>query len=311
MIKSLTVVNYRGEKLKVTLTEADPAHGLLIKDITGLGPADAVLNASEYASNDGSEFNSARLESRSIQITFLLTNEAGNTIEQARHNTYKFFPTKRPVRLIFETDERTTYIDGRVEHNVPTVFTDKESATIDIKCFDPYFYKYSEDGNSEEVLEFMSVSPAFHFEEDGSLETPFEVGRYGYDGGSIIDTVQYEGDSETGFIFKIRFIGSILGDIVLSRYHSTEYFKIDLAKLTALVGAPGAGDEIEISTYQDHNYAKIIQNGVETNILNAVDLAGSTWLLLYPGENTFVYAITEGPDYTQFSISYKTRYQGV
>ena len=309
MIKSLTVVNYLGEKLKVTLTEADPAHGLLIKDITGIGPADAVLNSSDYASNDGSEFNSARLESRNIQIVFLLTNEAGNTIEQARHNTYRMFPTKRPVKLIFETDERTSYIEGRVEHNTPTVFTDKESVTIDVKCFNPYFYRYSDTGGSEAV-EFMTVSPAFHFEEDGELETPFEVGTYGYDE-SIIDTVKYEGDVEDGFLLNIKFIGTIIGDIVLARYHSDEYFKIDLAKLTALVGTPGVGDEIEISTYQDHNYAKIIQNGIETNILNAIDLVGSTWLLLYPGENTFVYAITDGQDYTQFTLTHKTKYQGV
>ena len=310
MIKSLTIVNHRGEQLKVTLTEADPAHGLLIKDITGIGPSDAVLNYSDYASNDGSEFNSARLDKRSIQITFLLTNEGGISIEQARHNTYKYFPTKKPVKLIFETDERTIYIDGRVEHNTPTVFSDKEAVVIDVTCGDPYFYKYNEN-NSEEVLEFMMISPAFHFESDGELETPFEVGRYGYNSGSITDTIQYEGDSETGFLLKIKFIGTIIGDIILSRYNSTEYFKIDLAKLTALVGAPASGDEIEISTYRDHNYAKITQNGVETNILNAIDLEHSTWLVLEPGENTFTYAITEGSDYTQFSISYKAKYQGV
>lgn len=310
MIKSLTVVNYRGEKLKITLTEADPAHGLLIKDITGIGPADAILNSSDYASNDGSEFNSARLDKRSIQIVFLLTTEGGITIEQARHNAYRLFQNKKQVKLIFETDTRTISIDGRVEHNQPVIFSDKETVTVDIQCFDPYFYKYSTHGDKETV-DLMAVSPAFHFEQDGELETPFEVGIYGYDSGQIIETIDYEGEAENGFIGTIKFVGSIIGDIVLSRYQSTEYFKIDLTKLTAMGLTPANGDEIVFCTEPERNYAKIIQNGIETNILNAVDLAGSTWLLLYPGENTFVYAVTEGSDYTQLSISYKTRYQGV
>ena len=70
MIKSLTVTNYRGSKLKIVLDEAEPSHGLIINNITGIGPSDANLNYSDYASNDGSEFNSARLEkSRDISLT--------------------------------------------------------------------------------------------------------------------------------------------------------------------------------------------------------------------------------------------------
>lgn len=311
MIKSLTVVNHLGEKLKITLTEADPAHGLLIKEITGIGPADAILNFSDYASNDGSEFNSAKLDKRPIQLTLLLTEEGGITIEQARHNTYRMFPTKKQVRLIFETDTRTVYIDGRVEHNIPVVFTDKEAVTVDIQCGDPYFYKY-EEGKNSEVVELMSVLPAFHFESDGELETPFEVGTYGYDTGQIIETIDYEGECETGFIGRIKFIGTIIGDIVLSRYHSQEFFQIKLDKLTALVGsAPTAGDEIVFCTELERNYAKFIRDGHEINILNAIDLVQSTWLILNPGENTFVYAVLAGQDYTQLSITYKTRYQGV
>lgn len=311
MIKSLTIVNYLGEKLKVTLTEADPAHGLLIKDITGIGPADAVLNSSDYATNDGSEPNSARLENRSIQIIFLLTTEGNITIEQARHNAYRMFPTKKDVRLIFETDTRTVYIDGRVQRNTPAIFSDKETVTVDIKCDDPYFYKYDGASNSNS-LELMAVSPAFHFESEGELETPFEVGTYGYDD-SIIETINYEGEADAGFIATIRIVGTIIGDIILSRYHTNSFFKIDLNKLLTLINAESlsAGDEITFSTDPKHNYAKIIRNGVETNILNAVDLENSEWLLLYPGENTFVYSISEGDDLTQLTITYKTLYQGV
>lgn len=312
MIKSLTVVNHLGEKLKITLTEADPAHGLIIKEITGIGPADAILNHSDYASNDGSEFNSARLDIRPIQITLLFTNEAGNTIEEARHNSYRYFQTKKPVRLIFETDTRTICIDGRVEHNQPIIFSDKEATSIDIKCSDPYFYKYS-DGLDTDYVDLLSVMPAFQFESDGELENPFEVGRYISDG-ALIQTIEYAGECETGFVANIRFVGPITGDLVLSRYGvDSEYFKIDLAKLTALNGgiAPVSGDELVFCTEPERNYMKFIHDGTEINALNAVDLVNSTWLLLNPGENTFVYAISDGNDNTQLRLTYKTRYQGV
>lgn len=311
MIKSLTVVNYLGEKLKITLSEADPAHGLLIKEITGIGPAGAILNFSDYASNDGSEENSARLDKRPIQIILLFTDAAGNTIEEARHNSYRFFPTKKSVRLIFETDTRTIYTEGKVEHNVPIVFSDKEATTIDIQCGDPYFYKYNT-GKDTETVELMSVLPAFHFGENGELETPFEVGSYISSGGQLIETINYNGDCETGFIAKVKFIGTVTGDIMLSRYGSQEFFRVKTDVLTELIGhSPSNGDELVFCTEPERNYAKFIQNGREINVLNAIDLVNSTWLTLHPGENVFVYAVLSGQDYTQLSITYKTRYQGV
>ncbi len=314
MIKSLTIVNHLGEKLKVTLTEADPAHGLLIKDITGLGPADATLNSSDYATNDGSEPNSARLENRSIQIIFLLTNEGGCSIEQARHNTYRMFPTKKDVKLIFETDTRTLYAKGRVQRNTPVVFSDKETVTIDIKCDDPYFYKLNDNGFDDNTAEILTVQPALEFVRDsngmGELEEPYEVGRYASSAGTIVPII-YEGEVENGFIADIKITGAVLGDITLSRYQTNEYFKIDRSKLISLVGSLTAGDEIIFCTEQKHNYAKIIKDGVETNILNAIDLEHSTWLVLNPGENVFVYAISEGDDHTQVTLTYKAIFQGV
>ena len=57
MIKSLTVRNYIGEKITITLTDADPDHGLYVKSMTGLGPPKAVINTSEFAVIDGNLFN--------------------------------------------------------------------------------------------------------------------------------------------------------------------------------------------------------------------------------------------------------------
>ena len=319
MIKSVTAINYRGEECKIVLSEPDPAHGLLITNITGIGPGDAIINTSDYATNDGSEFNSARLSARSIQITLLLSDDDDQmTIEKARHNAYKYFPLKKQIRLVFDIDEGLVYIDGRVEKNDPTIFSKNESLTIDIKCPDPFFYKYLPGTkNSEETYELMSVNPALEFiydsnEDLGVLETPYEVGRYASSTDTLFAVIDYDGDVENGFDGIIDIIGELQGDIVIQRYNTAEYFKIDKLKLEALVGDTiGAGDVIYFSTDEKHCYCKIVKDGIETICLNAVDLVGSTWLLLYPGENVFTYTITDGLDNTQLTISYKSKFQGV
>ena len=66
MIRSVTVTNYLGEWVKITLADDRPEHGLLIKSIEGLGPAKANINTTYLATNDGSLYNSARLEERNI-----------------------------------------------------------------------------------------------------------------------------------------------------------------------------------------------------------------------------------------------------
>lgn len=317
MIKSVTIINHLGESCKITLNDSEPAHGLMVTKITGIGPGEAQINDSDYATNDGSEFNSARLSSRSIQITILLSDEyPPMTIEKARHNAYRYLPVKKQVRLIFETDERNLYIDGRVEKNVPDIFSPSESLSIDIKCSDPYFYKYIPGSvDSTESVDIMSILPAFEFTydenvDDGELVNPYEVGEYTAPG-DLITTVVYDGEVENGFVGKITLNGELQGDIILSRYQRLEYFRIFRDRLLALVGSLNVGDVIEFSTEPKHCYCKIIQNGVETNVLNAVDLVNSTWMTLNPGENTFVYAILNGSDNTQLELIYKTLFQGV
>ena len=67
MIKSVTVVNYLGESIKIELTKPDVS-GFVIKYITGLGPVKAEINNTEISTGDGAIYNSARLNSRNIVL---------------------------------------------------------------------------------------------------------------------------------------------------------------------------------------------------------------------------------------------------
>ena len=117
MIYSFTITNYLGDTIKLTLRE--PAlSGFLIKSVTGLGPVKANINTTEVATNDGSKFNSARLTQRNIvfQMVFVDTLK-GESIEDIRQKSYKYFPTKKNVDIIIETDNRYVKTTGYVESN--------------------------------------------------------------------------------------------------------------------------------------------------------------------------------------------------
>jgi hypothetical protein len=68
MIKSVTVTNYLGESIKMELGFPEKS-GFLIQNIDGLGPGKATINLTQFATSDGSLFNSAKLNERNIVFT--------------------------------------------------------------------------------------------------------------------------------------------------------------------------------------------------------------------------------------------------
>ena len=146
MIYSIVVTNYLGDRIKLELGKPDVS-GFLIKSITGLGPAKANVNTTEVSTNDGSLFNSARLSQRNIVLDMVFINTVyGESIEDLRQKSYKYFPLKKSVELTIETDNRYVKTTGYVESNEPNIFSSQEGTQISIICPDPYFYSAGEDG---------------------------------------------------------------------------------------------------------------------------------------------------------------------
>lgn len=156
MINSIEVINYLGESEVFELARPEKL-GLAIKNIDGLGPGKANVNTTAIASYDGSVLDTVRLGNRNIVITFLML-QYENTIEQARLTTYKYFPIKKEVTLIFHTDSRDVSIKGSVESNEPNIFSKDEETKISIVCPDPYFYDLGFTKQS-----FSTLSPLFEF----------------------------------------------------------------------------------------------------------------------------------------------------
>ena len=251
MIRSMTVINYVGDHLELPL--ANPYKtGMAVTEIEGLGPGSADIITTDNATMDGAVYNSSRLSYRNIVITLKLlgTEENGQSIEATRHNVYKYFPIKKPLWLIFETDKRSVKIQGYVESNEPEIFSDWETTQISIICPSPYL----QDVDDQELL----------LPKDGS---------------SLYNS--YEGDVETGVLITLDLFGP-LSDIVTVTDHTTgQVLNIDVGKIATKYGAFALGDRIEISSVQGEKKAVLIKAGQTYNVTSHVTYNGEQEIRFY------------------------------
>lgn len=304
MIKSITVTNYLGDSLKLDLARPDLS-GFVVKSVTGLGSGKANINTTEVATNDGSIYNSARLPSRNIVLSLaFLWNP---TIEDVRHLSYKYFPIKKKVTLLFETDNRLAQIDGYVESNDPTIFSKDEGSDISIICPNPYFY--SAGPNSINTTLFSGIESMFEFpfsNESVNLPTIEMSSVQNY----ADKVVTYDGDSEVGVTITIHAYGPAT-NITIYNIETRETMKINTDKLESIIGSGlEAGDEIKICTIKGSKYIHFLREGESTNILNCLD-KNTDWFTLAKGDNVFAYSADTGANNLQFKIENQIVYEGV
>lgn len=301
MIRSITVTNYLGDSIKLELARPELS-GFAITSIEGLGPVKANINTTEVATKDGSLYNSARLPSRNIVISCKYLWKP--TIEHVRQLSYRYFPIKRRVTLLFETDNRTAQIEGYVESNEPTIFSNFEGSDISIICPDPYFYSLG----SEQTL-FGSIEPMFEFPFSNESLTDNLIEM------SVINTtnqavVVYEGDFEVGITITIYAVGEAKA-ITIYNVGTRESMELDTDKIEAITGSGIVdGDEITICTVTGKKSISLLREGTRYNILNCLS-KDSDWFTLSKGYNLFAYEAETGAINLQFKIENQTVYEGV
>ena len=307
MIYSIVVTNYLGDRIKLELGKPDVS-GFLIKSVTGLGPVKATVNTTEVVTNDGSMFNSARLSQRNIvfQIVFVDT-VYGETIEDVRQKSYKYFLAKKSVEIIIETDNRYVRTSGYVESNEPNIFSSQEGTQISIICPDPYFYSAGEDGNN--VTNFYSIDPMFEFPfSNESLDEPLLV--FGEIQIKTEGVITYHGDSEIGVMIYIHAIGPAT-NINIYNTETREVMRINTEKISSLTGKGiVASDDIVINTAKGEKSITLIREGVSYNILNCLD-KNTDWFMLAKGYNIFAFTADSGVTNLQFRVENKVIYEGV
>lgn len=307
MIYSFAITNYLGDRIKLELGRPDIS-GFLIKSVTGLGPVKANVNTTEVVTNDGSMFNSARLSQRNIvfQLAFVDTIY-GETIEDVRQKSYKYFPAKKSVEIVIETDNRYVKIKGYVESNEPDIFSSQEGTQISIICPDPYFYSAGEDGNN--VTDFYTIDPVFEFPfSNESLTEPLLV--FGEIQIKTEGVITYHGDSEIGVVIYIHAIGKAT-NINIYNTETREVMTINTDRLEQLTGKGlVASDDIVINTAKGEKSITLVREGVSYNILNCLD-KNTDWFSLSKGDNIFAFTAETGVTNLQFRIENQVIYEGV
>ena len=307
MIKSFKVTNYIGDSIKLILGEPERS-GFLITNVDGLGPSKADINTTDILTHDGSMFNSARLGQRNIVIDMIFVDTINKeSIEDLRQKSYKYFPMKKKLELVIETDNRIVKTTGYVESNEPNIFSEREGTRISIICPDPYFY--SAGPNGDNVTEFYSIEPMFEFPfGNESLTEPMLV--FGDIKLQTEGVVVYTGDAEIGVTIHIHAIGPA-SNISIYNTGTRETMKIDSEKIKALTGSGIiASDDIIITTMKGDKSITLIREGVSYNILNC--LAKNTdWFRLAKGDNLFAFTAETGISNLQLLIKNKVVYEGV
>lgn len=307
MIYSFTITNYLGDTIKLTLREPESS-GFLIKSVTGLGPVKANINTTEVATNDGSKFNSARLTQRNIvfQMAFVDTIY-GESIEDIRQKSYKYFPTKKNVDIIIETDNRYVKTTGYVESNEPNIFSSQEGAQISIICPDPYFYTAGENGDI--VTEFYSIAPMLEFPfSNESLTDPMIV--FSEIQSRAAGVITYYGDTEIGIVIRIHALGEAT-NISIYNTDTREVMRIDTDKIEKITGKGlVVSDDIIINTTKGNKSITLLREGVSYNILNCLG-KNTDWFTLTKGDNVFAFTAETGITNLQFRVENKIIYEGV
>ena len=304
MIKSVTITNHLDESIKLDLFNPEES-GFIIKSIEGLGPVKANINFKELATNDGAIDNSARLSSRNIVMSLQFMESP--TIEETRLKSYKYFPIKRNIKFLIETDSRICETIGRVETNVPTIFTNAEGCQISILCPNPYFYSAGENGTNQTI--FYGTEPLFEFPFSNESLTE-DLIEFGSIENRTEGTIYYDGDAEIGITIQIHAVGEAEG-LVIYNTKTREIMRINDDKLKSLMGSGiQAGDEITITTSRGEKGIYMLRSGVTTNILNSLEKP-IKWFQLSKGDNTFAYTASAGLTNLQFRIENKVIYEGV
>jgi hypothetical protein len=254
------------------------------------------------STSDGTLYNSARVNQRNIVFTlgFLGTP----LIESTRQLSYKYFPIKKQVKLLFETDNRLCETYGYVESNEPSIFTKDETAVISVVCPNPYFYS-----TLINTTQFAGVTPSFEFPFSNESLTSKLI-EFGQISTQTEQNVVYTGDAEIGVTIVIHALGTAT-NIKIQNMNTRESLTIDTTKLASLTRSGiVVGDDIVISTVKGSKYMILVRGGKIINILNCLD-RDADWFQLSRGDNLFVYSASSGISNLKFRVDNQTVYEGI
>lgn len=256
----------------------------------GLG-IETTVNTAEYGALDGGMYINSRLPVRVITATFRVKNALN--VSAVKKNLYRIFTAKAKLEINIISGTSNVFTTGYCEkidippNNNPLV------GALSIVCPDPYFYT---DSKLENVY---GTTSAFCFLQGGiSLNNVL----YGNTGKVNIATVDYDGDEETGVVFKISAFDNI-SNIRIENLTTGEYisFGVDLKP----------DDIMTISTVDGDKFIQLTRNDEVYNYLKYLD-NGSSFFKLSIGENKIKFTATGiTPSSVNVAMTYRVKVGGV
>lgn len=305
MLRGFTVLNPSGDSYTFTL-ERPEEMGVLINDITGLGPPKSNLILQSVYNQDGTRYNAARLENR--QITFEL-QMIGDGVPASRRMIYSAFPIQQPVVITLHTDVRDYEARGYVEAVTPNIFSQNESVQVVVLCPQPYL---TLPGNWEAGIPFETRAGGFEFPFQNALnKTELEFNTTERVSSRPIE---YVGEVPSGFLIRMPMVGNP-GLVSLYNHTRGELLQINVDMYRMITGrTPGSGYTLEIDSRPGTFGAVILQPDGTVYQATGLVTINSKWPKLQPGENSLEVYTSLSRTVNVFSsvtVYYSTYFMGV
>lgn len=254
---------------------------LQILNIDGLGPVEASISTSSYATLDGETYVGSNVGKRNITLTLGLNPywTEYSSSSDLRQLAYQYFMPKNEVTLIFtSTNLPVCEISGYVESVTPNIFSVNPELQVSIICPFPHF----------QDVEFTVVS--------GSVTQRPTL---------TTTTIPYIGTVPTGIIIDFRRAYASSSQSVLQVINTTS--KTESFAITTLVNSTY---DVRINTTMGSKSALRVTKTTQatSSVMSGVTLA-SDWIQLYPGDNLFNASNTL--DLVTWDVIYKTKYGGL
>ena len=251
-----------------------------IRHIDGLEPVKASVNTSPFGSVDGESYTGSSVLSRNIVLTLRPNPDWRDwSYEALRRLLYSYFMPKKPVRLVFYSDDMIPVeILGIVESAEVNQFSNDPELIVSVICPDPYFTALD-----PTVITGISVRP-----------------------GGTVEEIEYNGSVEAGIYVKITHVGNPgpttigiqIGDPAIS------YFNVQATVNPSMY--------FEMSSLPMQKYVQnvTIGSGVITNLLSKITVQElSSWPIFEPGTNEFSVITDAGVQ--DWELTYFERFGGL
>ena len=305
MIQTIWVKNPSGNILELNLRSSDQEVGLIVFNLTGLGPPKATVNSSGGPNFDGVRVTSVGADARHLLLTLAVAN--GLILEEdAKQKIYTFFPIKQEITFGIKTDRKDVYISAIVEENEFNQFAKVENAVISLFCPAPYFIDNVE---TKLLLSRDAAIPLFEFPFKNDSITLKEL-EFGYLVDTPKTTIDYTGEVKTGVDFIFNLFGWV-DDLSIANSNGSQLMILDFTDAESYFGGQvTTGDQVYLVTRTGQKSVYFVRDTVWFNMINGVGLTDD-WIDIRPGINNIVITANYGIEYVETEILFRALSEGV